>query len=114
MHKIIITLLFSVIAFTAQADHELKRNYGLAPMGLPAQCGPSEIVNQYIQDFGFEPETFSIAREGAIADNPPAYYVTTFTNGSEEHLIVLTAPSGSESCIVSHSFDLTYKNKLGT
>ncbi len=106
--------MFSVIAFTAQADHELKRNYGLAPMGLPAQCGPSEIVNQYIQDFGFEPETFSIAREGAIADNPPAYYVTTFTNGSEEHLIVLTAPSGSESCIVSHSFDLTYKNKLGT
>tara|TARA_A100001011_G_scaffold46705_1_gene44132 strand:+ start:5296 stop:5634 length:339 start_codon:yes stop_codon:yes gene_type:complete len=112
MHKIIITLLFSVIAFTAQADHE--NIYGLAPMGLPAQCGPSEIINQYIQDFGFEPETFSIAREGAIADNPPAYYVTTFTNGSEEHLIVLTAPSGSESCIVSHSFNLNYKNKLGT
>ena len=46
MHKIIITLLFSVIAFTAQADHE--NIYGLAPMGLPAQCGPSEIINQYV------------------------------------------------------------------
>ena len=51
--------------FTAQADHELENPgmYGLAPLGLPAQCGPSEVVNQYIQKFDFIPETFSVARE---------------------------------------------------
>jgi len=116
MQKIILTLLFSLVMFTAHADHELENSgaYGLAPMGLPAQCGPSDVVNGYIDRFDFIPETFSVAKEGANAEAPSAYFVYTFVSKDRsQHLIVLTSPSGQESCIVSHSFDLMYNHKEG-
>ena len=117
MQKIILALLLSFVVFTAQADHELENpgQYGLAPLGLPAQCGPSEVVNQYIQKFDFIPETFSVAREGAQPQNPSAYFVYTFVSKDRsQQLIVLTSPDGLESCIVSHSFDLAYSHKERT
>ena len=121
MQKLILAMLFSFVVFTAKADHdmpavdpytEIPSPYGLAPLGLPAQCGPSEVVNEYIQRFDFNPETFSVAREGARPDMPPAYFVYTFVSKDRsQHLIVLTSPDGLESCIVSHSFDLAYAHK---
>ena len=116
MQKILLTLLFSLVMFTAHADHELENPgaYGLAPLGLPAQCGPSEVVNKYIERFDFTPETFSIAKEGANAEAPAAYFVYTFVSKDRsQHLIVLTSPNGQESCIVSHSFDLVYSHREG-
>ena len=120
MRKIIIALLISLGVFITQAkaDHEYAEiipDAGLMPLGLPAQCGPSEVVNSYIQRFDFNPETFSVAREGAKADNPSAYFVYTFVSKDRsQHLIVLTSPDGLESCIVSHSFDLAYAHKEQT
>ena len=121
MQKIILALLFSLVVFSAQADHDTKAElenpgmFGLMPLGLPAQCGPSEVVNQYIQRFDFNPETFSVAREGAKAENPSAYFVYTFVSKDRsQHLIVLTSPDGFESCIVSHSFDLAYSHREQT
>ena len=117
MKKILLAILFSLGVFTAQADHELEKPgmYGLAPLGLPAQCGPSEVVNQYILRFGFNPETVSVAREGAQKEAPPAYFVYTFVSKDRsQHLIVLTSPDGFESCIVSHSFDLAYSHREQT
>ena len=119
MQKIIIALLISLGVFITQAkaDHDFSGipDAGLMPLGLPAQCGPSEVVNQYIQKFDFIPETFSVAREGAQHDNPSAYFVYTFVSKDRsQHLIVLTSPDGLESCIVSHSFDLAYSHKERT
>ena len=123
MQKIILALLISLGVFITQAkaDHDTQAElenpgmYGLAPLGLPAQCGPSEAVNQYILRFGFNPETVSVAREGAQEEAPPAYFVYTFVSKDRsQHLIVLTSPDGLESCIVSHSFDFTYAHKERT
>ena len=117
MKKILLAILFSLGVFTAQADEyaEIIPDAGLMPLGLPAQCGPSEVVNSYIQRFDFNPETFSVAREGAKADNPSAYFVYTFVSKDRsQHLIVLTSPDGFESCIVSHSFDLAYSHREQT
>jgi len=100
MQKIILTLLFSLVMFTAHADHELENSgaYGLAPMGLPAQCGPSDVVNGYIDRFDFIPETFSVAKEGANAEAPSAYFVYTFVSKDRsQHLIVLTSPSDKKA-----------------
>jgi len=106
MQKLILVLLFTIITFTAKAQ--------LAPMGLPAQCGPSEVVNEYVIKFDFMVESMSMAKEGAQKEAPVAYYVYTFVNADRtEHLIVLTSPSGQESCIVSHSFDLVLTPKEG-
>ena len=86
--------------------------YGLA-LGL-CQCGPSEVVNQYIQKFDFNPETFCIVREEHNRKSY-AYFVYTFVSKDRsQHLIVLTSPDGMESCIVSHSFDLAYSHKERT
>tara|TARA_Y100000389_G_scaffold74938_1_gene71555 strand:+ start:5074 stop:5397 length:324 start_codon:yes stop_codon:yes gene_type:complete len=99
MQKLILTLLFTIITFTAQAQ--------MAQMNLPAQCGPSEVVNEYVEKFEFIIESMSMAKEGANPNAPIAYYVYTFVNKERtQKLIVLTSPSGQESCIVSHSFDL--------
>ena len=119
MQKIIIALLISLGVFITQAkaDHDFSGipDAGLMPLGLPAQCGPSEVVNQYILRFGFNPETVSVAREGAQEEAPPAYFVYTFVSKDRsQHLIVLTSPDGFESCIVSHSFDLAYSHREQT
>lgn len=107
MQKLILTLLFTIIAFTAKAQ--------MAQMSLPAQCGPSEVVNQYVMKFGFVIESMSMAKEGAQKEAPVAYYVYTFVNADRtEKLIVLTSPTGQESCIVSHSFDLQVIPKEST
>ena len=84
-------------------------------MNLPAQCGPSEVVNEYVIKFEFVIETMSMAKEGANEEAPIAYYVYTFINKERtQKLIVLTSPSGQESCIVSHSFDLQVVPRVGT
>tara|TARA_B100001057_G_scaffold55396_1_gene49229 strand:+ start:2469 stop:2819 length:351 start_codon:yes stop_codon:yes gene_type:complete len=108
MHKLILTFIISIFAFTAQAEHDFAPEYNspLGNMALPAQCGYSVDVNTYVQKYHFVPETFSVARVGASEDGEIAYYVTTFANDKDQHLIVLTEPSGMESCIISHSFDL--------
>ena len=106
MQKLILTLLFTIITFTAQAQ--------MAQMSLPAQCGPSEVVNQYVEKFEFIVESMSMAKEGAQEDAPIAYFVYTFVNKERtQKLIVLTSPSGLESCIVSHSFNLQLVPKEG-
>lgn len=112
MQKLILTLLFSIgVFFSAYADEERtlpQMQYGLSGQYLPAQCGLSTDINIYVQAMNFKVHTVSAARVGAKPNGEPAYFVSTFINEDQtEHLVVVTSPSGDESCIVAHSFDLS-------
>ena len=119
MQKLILTLLLSLGVFFSMASAEEFEDreyppmqYGLNGQVIPVQCGLSTDINVYAKAFGFEPTTFSAGRAGARPDGEPAYFVTVFWNESyTEQLVVITSPSGEESCIVSHSFDLTMRKK---
>ena len=119
MQKLILILLFNIGVFFSMASAEEfddreypPMQYGLSGQYIPVQCGLTTDVNIYIQAKGFQPQTFSAGRAGAKPDGEPAYFVTVFYNESfTEQLIVVTSPNGDESCIVSHSFDLTLKKQ---
>ena len=82
--------------------------YGLSGQYIPVQCGLSTDINIYVQALGFTPHTISVGRAGAKPNGEPAYFVSTFFNEDKtEHLVVVTSPNGDESCIVSHSFDVS-------
>lgn len=112
MQKLLLTLLFSIGVFlSAYADEKRtlpQMQYGLSGQYIPVQCGLSTDINIYVQAMGFTPHTISVGRVGAQPNGEPAYFVSTFFNEDKtEHLVVVTSPSGDESCIVSHSFDVS-------
>ena len=119
MQKIILTLLFSLGVFFSMASAEEFEDreyppmqYGLNGQMIPVQCGLSTDINIYAKAFGFVPTTFSAGSAGARQDCEPAYFVIVFWNeSSTEQLVVVISPSVEESCIVSHSFDLTIRKK---
>jgi hypothetical protein len=101
---IILSLLISSIAY---ADHE--KDFGeYYFQQIPALCTKPELVDNYLNHFGFEPVNVSLGREGMQKDGQPVYMVTYYINkDNTETTATIDIPSGSERCLIFHTFDLT-------
>ena len=107
MKKIILSLLFSLFALTASADHEKEfKNYYFSQ--VPALCGPADNIEVYIKHFKFKPQNISLGREGMVKEGQPVYMVTYYiTEDGTQTTATIDVPSGKERCILFHTFDLT-------
>jgi len=101
-------LLILSILFTSSvyADHE--SNYGeYYFQQIPALCMKPELVDNYLNHFGFEPVNVSLGREGMQKDGQPVYMVTYYINkDNTETTATIDIPSGAERCLIFHTFDL--------
>ena len=101
---VIIGLLFGSISY---ADHT-ENISDMYFQQIPALCGPPQQIDEYIKHFEFEPYHLSLGREGMRKDGQPVYMVTYYINkDGTETTVTIDVPSGSERCIVFHTFDLT-------
>ena len=82
---------------------------------LPAVCGTPADVERYIELNDFEAVSVSLGRESSQPDGEPVYMVTHYANSKGESLARVDIPSGSESCILYHTFNTSIvpkKNNL--
>ena len=107
---LILSILFTTSVY---ADHDKALLEGdLYMQNLPGLCGTPENVATYIKHFEFEPYHLSLGREGMRKDGQPVYMVTYYINkDGTETTVTIDVPSGSERCIVFHTFDLTKPQK---
>ena len=101
----IISLLWATVSY---ADHEndLGTNYYFTQ--IPALCGTQEVIQNYLNHFGFKPDNISLGREGMNKDGQPVYMVTYYINeDGTQTAATIDIPSGLERCILYHSFDRT-------
>ena len=107
MKKIIIGLVFSLFALSANADHENDfGNYTFQQ--LPALCSAPEMIKNYLNHFKFKPQNISLGRERMVKDGQPVYMITYYiTEDGTQTTATIDVPSGRESCILFHTFDLT-------
>ena len=107
MKKIIISLLFSLIAFTASADHE-KNLSSLYMSELPGLCGKPEAIQTYLEHYKFVPQNISLGREGMVVDGQPVFMITYYVSeDGTQTTATIDIPSGTERCLMYHTFDLT-------
>ena len=107
MKKIIISLLFSLIAFTASADHEENIN-SFYMSELPGLCGRPEAIQTYLEHYKFVPQNISLGREGMVVDGQPVFMITYYVSeDGTQTTATIDIPSGTERCLMYHTFDLT-------
>ncbi len=112
----IIALIFSVFlfacafSFESRADHKSTTEYdGLEWSQLPVICGTTDAVNEYLVHNEFKLESLSVGKENAKESGQSVYMVSYFINEKRtETMAVITAPSGTESCMLYRSFQLAF------
>ena len=116
MRKLLVILLFAFAGkvyaqnpSTPGMGSDNEFGPGLYWSHIPAICGVSGIVNEYLQEHKFILENMSVGRRGATEDGQPVYMVSYFINEDKTQTIaVITSPTGHESCMMYKSFDLQY------
>ena len=103
-------LVFILITSVATADHKPTTEYdGLEWSQIPVICGTTEAVNEYLVHNEFELENLSVGKENASPGGQSVYMVSYFINEKRtETMAVITAPSGTESCMLYRSFQLAF------
>lgn len=104
MKKLITTILL-LFASVSYADHEehMGRYYFTQ---VPALCGAPEDIQKYVDHRDLQPHLLSLGREGMKETGEPVYMVTIYTSETEM-MATIDVPSGTERCVLFHSFDLT-------
>lgn len=116
MKKLIVVL--TLLCGIANAEHgENEKHYDLYWNQIPAVCGDPKVVQEYIEDKGFEPVHISLGRSGSKPDGEPVYMITYYeTKGKDQVLVTVDIPSNVETCILFHTHNksiVTEKNKKG-
>ena len=101
---IVLSLLFASIAY---ADHE--EDFGsYFFQQVPALCSTPKAIDNYLNHFGFEPKSISLGREGMQEDGQAVFMITYYiTKDGTQATATIDVPSGTEKCILYHTFDLT-------
>ena len=101
---IILSLIFSSVTY---ADH--KQDFSnFFFQQVPALCGTPKDIETYVRHLKFKPYHLSLGRERMKVTGQPVYMVTYYVNeDGTESAAVITVPSGSESCLIYRTFDLT-------
>ena len=73
---------------------------------IPAVCGTSEDVNNYINEKSFNPVHISLGREASDPNGQPVYMVTYYEN-EDQTLVTVDIPSAAETCILYHTYNKT-------
>lgn len=101
---IVVTLVGSISFFGLYSMSNANEMY---MQGVPALCGPVDVMQEFIDDKGMRPENISLGRAGSKPEGEPVYMVTYYVNKEDKTtMAVLDVPSGSERCILYYSFDL--------
>jgi len=104
MKKIIIGFL--LLCTSVFANDELS--YDLYWQQVPALCSAPEMIKNYLNHFKFKPQNISLGRERMVKDGQPVYMITYYiTEDGTQTTATIDVPSGRESCILFHTFDLT-------
>jgi len=111
MKKILISIIFGLFALSALADHDTTPG-GVYFQNVPALCGTPEKIQAYIDHEGMVPFYLSLGREGMTPEGEAVYMMTIMVNPEmTETMSVIDVPSGTERCILYHTFDLTKVDK---
>ena len=105
--KKILLILSLLITSVAYADHEDDfGNYYFQQ--VPALCSSPQYIDNYLKHFGFEPKSISLGREGMQKSGQPVYMITYYiTKDGTQSTATIDVPSGTEKCLLFHTFDLT-------
>ena len=111
MKKILVSIIFGLFALSALADHEITPGE-VYFQNVPALCGVPEKIQAYIDHEDMAPFYISLGREGMIPEGDAVYMMTIMTNPEmTESMSIIDVPSGTERCILYHTFDLTKVDK---
>ena len=78
-------------------------------MQMPVMCGLQANVEEYLNTFKFVMANMSVGRAGAKEDGEIVYYVTYWVSEDfKQSIAVVTNMSGTESCMMYKSFDLSW------
>jgi len=78
---------------------------GLYAIQMPVVCGTPDSVDRYINTHKFDAVGISLGRAGSKPDGEPVYLLTFYANPDNESLMTMDIPSGTERCILFHSFN---------
>ena len=111
MKKLLIILLFGLVAFSVNADHE-EQTGEVYFQNVPALCGTPEMIQTYTDHADMKPLFISLGREGMNINGEAVYMMTIMVNtDNTETMSVIDVPSGTERCILYHTFNLTKVDK---
>ena len=111
MKKTIIGLFFSLFVLSASAEHE-EQTGEVYFQNIPALCGTPEMIQAYTDHADMKPLFISLGREGMKINGEAVYMMTIMVNtDNTETMSVIDVPSGTERCILYHTFDLTTVDK---
>ena len=111
MKKLLIILLFGLVAFSVNADHDTTPGE-VYFQNIPALCGTPEKIQSYIDHEGMVPFYLSLGREGMTKEGEAVFMITIMVNPEmTETMSIIDVPSGTERCILYHTFDLTKVDK---
>jgi hypothetical protein len=101
---VLLSLFFMTIAV---ADHEYSREPVYA-QELPALCSTPKGMQEYLSHMGLYPINISLGREKMVKEGYPVFMITQYENKEQtEAAAVIDIPSGSQTCLMYHTFDLS-------
>ena len=92
---LILTLIFSSVA-----------NAELYWQSIPAVCGTSDDVKNYVNVKELKPLHISLGRESGEPNGQPVYMITYYEN-EDQTLVTVDIPSAEETCILYHTYNKT-------
>jgi hypothetical protein len=111
MKKTIIVLFFSLFVLSASAEHK-EQTGEVYFQNIPVLCGTPEMIQAYTDHANMKPLFISLGREGMKINGEAVYMMTIMVNtDNTETMSVIDVPSGTERCILYHTFDLTTVDK---
>jgi hypothetical protein len=106
--KKLIFLVCLLVTTLSYADHE---EHPVIQENLPSLCSTPEGIKSYMYHMNMKPVAISLGREGIKEDGQPVFMITQYENESgSETAAVIDIPSGMQSCLMYHTFDLTKVN----
>jgi len=112
MKKLLISIILGLFSFSANADHETQMLGEVYFQNVPALCGTPESIQAYTDHYDMKPVYISLGREGMVSEGMAVYMMTIMMNSDfTESMSVIDVPSGTERCILYHTFDLTRVDK---
>jgi len=96
--KKLILILTLFVSSIAQAE--------LYWQSIPAVCGTSDDVQNYINVKELKPLHISLGRESGNPNGEPVYMVTYYEN-EDQTLVTVDIPSAEETCILYHTYNKT-------
>lgn len=99
---LIFILVFTTILYADHTKHQVTQE------NLPALCSTPEGIAAYIIHAGLKPVKISLGREAMDIDGKPVFMVTQFeSEDGSQSAAIIDIPSGTQSCLMYHTFDLT-------